>query len=129
MHELSIACSIVETAEEALQNVSEQRVKIVRLKIGKLSGVVKDALLFSFDIAAQNSLLAGAKLEIEEVPVVVRCNACEKNIELGHPPIFRCPTCNEPTPDILQGRELEIVSLELEDLENKEPRNGNAANR
>jgi Zn finger protein HypA/HybF involved in hydrogenase expression len=34
--------------------------------LGALSGVVKDALLFSWDLACEDSPIAGAKLEIEE---------------------------------------------------------------
>jgi hydrogenase nickel incorporation protein HypA/HybF len=114
MHELSIAVSIVETVEENLPT-ADTKVKTVFLKIGKLSGVVKDALTFSFDIAAQDSGLAGAGLEIEELPVIVHCKECKKDLELDDPPIFRCPVCKNFTPDIRQGKELEIVSVELRD--------------
>jgi hydrogenase nickel incorporation protein HypA/HybF len=114
MHELSIAVSIVETVEENLP-AADTKVKTVFLKIGKLSGVVKDALTFSFDIATNDSNLAGAKLEIEELAVIVHCRTCDKDLELDDPPIFRCQICKNPTPDIVQGKELEIVSVELTD--------------
>lgn len=117
MHELSIAVSIVETVEENLPP-EDVKVKKVFLKIGKLSGVVKDALLFSFEIAAKDSRLENAKVEIEELAVIVNCKNCEKESELGNPPIFRCGFCGEATPEIVQGKELEIVSVELEDDEN-----------
>ncbi len=114
MHELSIAVSIVETVEENLP-LTDTKVKTVFLKIGKLSGVVKDALTFSFDIATQDSNLEDAKLEIEELPVIVHCEECDKDLELDNPPIFRCKVCEKPTPLIIQGKELEIVSVELSD--------------
>ena len=112
MHELSIAVSIVESVEENLPSPDE-RVEKVFLKIGAMSGVVKDALLFSFDIAAEDSQLSGAKIEIEEVPVVVRCSECGVETELGNPPIFKCKDCGRPTSDIKSGKELEIVSVAL----------------
>lgn len=114
MHELSIACSIVETVEEYLPTENSRALKIF-LKIGKMSGVVKDALLFSFDIATQDTRAAGAALEIEEVPVIVHCDLCGTDSELGNPPIFRCAGCGANTANILQGREMEIVSIEIED--------------
>lgn len=114
MHELSIACSIVEMVEESLPS-EQTRVKKVFLNIGKLSGLVKDALLFSFDIAAQDTKLEGATLEIEEIPVIVHCDKCNVDSELGNPPIFRCKDCGESTANILQGKEMEIVSVEIED--------------
>lgn len=114
MHELSIACSIVEMVEENLPNENTQ-VKKVFLKIGKLSGVVKDALNFSFEIAAQDTRLADATLEIEELSVIVHCDKCNTDSELGNPPIFRCKDCGESTANIIQGKEMEIASIEIED--------------
>lgn len=114
MHELSIACSIVETVEENLP-APNTKVSKIFLKIGKMSGVVKDALLFSFEIAAQDTKLSGATLEIEELPVIVHCDECKHDSELGNPPIFRCENCGKSTAKILQGKEMEIVSIEIED--------------
>ena len=114
MHELSIACSIVEAVEENLPSPNAQVLKVF-LKVGKMSGVVKDALLFSFEIAAQDTKVQGATLEIEELPVIVHCSKCARNSELGNPPIFRCENCGESTANIIQGKEMEIVSIEIED--------------
>ena len=67
MHELSIAMSIVEIASEEAQRQGSARVEAVHLKLGALSGVVKDALLFSWDLACEDTPIAGARLAIEEV--------------------------------------------------------------
>lgn len=116
MHELSIACSIVETVEENLPTERAKATKI-NLKIGKLSGVVKDALLFSFEIAAEGTRVEGAQIEIEELPVLVFCRKCGESSELGSPPIFRCLICSESTAELIQGKEMEIVSIEFDDGE------------
>jgi hydrogenase nickel incorporation protein HypA/HybF len=65
MHELSIAVSLVEIATEEGGRLGG-RVCAVHVKIGQLAGVVKDALAFSYDIAAQDTPMAGSKLVIEE---------------------------------------------------------------
>ncbi len=54
MHELSIAMSIVEMAEEEAQ-LRNVKVSAVHLKLGKLSGVVKDALLSSYGMACDGT--------------------------------------------------------------------------
>ena len=59
------------------------RVIALHLKLGHLSGVVKEALTFSYEIACQGTALEGSKLIIEET----------------------------------EGRELEVVALELEEAE------------
>lgn len=81
MHELSIAMSMIEMAEaEAVARGG--RVTALHLKLGLLSGVAKEALEFSYEIACEGTALEGSQLVIEEA----------------------------------QGRELEVVALELEEI-------------
>ena len=65
MHELSIAISLVETICEELPALGAVRVAKVNLRIGALSGVAPDALAFAFDLATDNTRIAGAQLQIE----------------------------------------------------------------
>jgi hydrogenase nickel incorporation protein HypA/HybF len=67
MHELSIAVSIVELASEEAGALRGAHVEAVHLKLGALSGVVKDALLFSWDLACVDTPIAGCRLAIEDV--------------------------------------------------------------
>ena len=83
MHELSIALSMIELASEEVDRRGGGRVTALHLKLGSLSGVVKEALTFSYEIACQGTPLEGSQLVIEEV----------------------------------QGRELQVVALELEEVE------------
>ena len=113
MHELSIAQSLIEVAESAACDANATQVTCLHLRVGRLSGVVPASLLFCFDIAAEGTLLEGAKLKIEEVPVIVHCPVCQKDVTLVSTQRFRCPCCNAPTPEIVQGRELQLTSLEV----------------
>jgi hydrogenase nickel incorporation protein HypA/HybF len=67
MHELSIAMSIADAAEEEASKHAGSRVCAVHLRLGKLSGVVKDALLFSWDASCDGTSLTGVRLVVEEV--------------------------------------------------------------
>ncbi len=113
MHELSIALSIVEMATEELNKRGGAKVDAVHLKLGMLSGVVKDALLFSWEIACQGTTLESSRLEITEIPVVVHCENCKTDRRLAEINNFSCPICNEPTPEVMQGKELEVTALEI----------------
>jgi len=116
MHELSIALSIIECAsEEATRHGG--KITAVHLRLGRLSGVVKDALLFAYDLACEGTPLVGSRLLIEEVPVVVFCSQCDAERELASIQSFCCPVCGALTPDVVHGRELELVALELGVLE------------
>lgn len=112
MHELSIAYNLVDIASQAALEVKAARVEVVKLRLGVLSGVVKEALLFSYDVVIADTILAGSRLEIEELPLIVYCPQCEVESQLPGIQQFRCPRCGQPTAQIVQGKELDIVSLE-----------------
>lgn len=113
MHELSIAYNLIQVAEDAAKKAGVRRIEAVHLRLGALSGVVADALLFSYEIAAAGTLLEGTRLEIEEVPVAIYCPTCDIVSALDSIQSFRCPRCGQLSGDIRQGRELEILSLEV----------------
>lgn len=113
MHELSIALSIIELAGEEAERRGGVRVDAVHLKLGLLSGIVKESLLSSYELACENTAMEGSRLVIEEVPIVVYCANCQSRRTLRSMQSFACPVCNTLTPEVLQGRELEVVALEL----------------
>jgi len=114
MHELSIAMGIVEAALDEAQKRSVH-VSAVHLRLGALSGVVKDALLFSYEVACQDTVLQGSRLMVEDVPVVIFCSTCEKEQTLESVQSFACPVCGTPTMNILKGKELEVFALEVDE--------------
>jgi hydrogenase nickel incorporation protein HypA/HybF len=113
MHELSIAMSIVEMAEEESARHGGARVQAVHLKLGKLSGVVKEALLSSYEMACQATSLEGSQLLIEEVAVEVFCAQCDGPRLVTSIQCLACPECGTPTSTVLHGKELEVVALEI----------------
>ncbi|HXW91575.1 MAG TPA: hydrogenase maturation nickel metallochaperone HypA [Terriglobales bacterium] len=113
MHELSIAMSIVEVAQEEAKQRGVQ-VHAVHLKLGALAGIVKESLLSCYEMACGDTPLKGSRLIIEDVPVVVFCPACEAPRSLSSTQLFCCAECGTPTPRVLQGKELEVVALEVE---------------
>ena len=113
MHELSIAMSIVEMAQEEAERRGSVPIQAVHMRLGQLSGVVKEALLASYEMACEETLLAGSTLLIEEIPVEVMCPHCRTPRMVRSIQWFCCPECGAPTPDVLRGKELEIVALEF----------------
>jgi hydrogenase nickel incorporation protein HypA/HybF len=113
MHELSIATAIVELAEEESELRGGVAIDAVHLRVGALSGVVKDALLSCYGLASEGTRLEGSRLIIEEVPVIVYCPACAARAPLEALQAFRCPRCGAPTNEVVEGRELEVVAMEI----------------
>ena len=113
MHEMGIAIQIVEIATASIpEDMQHSRVAKVNLKVGKLAAVVPESLKFCFQVATKDTALEDAVLSIEELPVVARCNDCEKEWTISNP-AFTCPGCNSGSLEILSGRELDIESIEL----------------
>ena len=108
MHELAIAESVVETVT---QRLPDAKVTCVRLEVGALSGVVPESIRFCFDLAAEGTGLAGARLEITEPPARCRCRACGAQFQ-PESPVVLCP-CGSPDVAVLSGEQLTIVSVEV----------------
>jgi hydrogenase nickel incorporation protein HypA/HybF len=114
MHELSIAMSIIDLAEEEIEKRGATQVNAVHLKLGLLSGVAKDALLSSYGLACEGTALAGSSLLIEEVPIVAYCDTCDAPRPVSPVEWFVCPECRAPISRVLQGKELQVVGMEIQ---------------
>lgn len=112
MHELSIAVSIVDMAEEEAERRGV-KVDAVYLELGLLTGVVADALHFSYKMASDGTRLEGSRLVIKQIPVEVFCPKCNAQRVLSSMQWFCCPECGTPTSEIIHGKELAITALEV----------------
>lgn len=113
MHEMTLAQSILSVVLEAAKG---QRVRNVRLHIGKLQMVVPDSLDFSYRLVAAGTPAADAILEMREIPAVLRCGQCEAAVELDLPP-FNCRRCGSPDVEVMTGDEILVDAVELENTE------------
>jgi len=119
MHELSIALSIVDLVQEEMDSRGGVQIQAVHLKLGQLSGVVKEALLFSFELACEQTPLQGSKLVIEEVPVLVNCPNCRSHRPVRSLQCLCCAECGTPAYDIVEGREIFVTAVELRQHDNQ----------
>jgi hydrogenase nickel incorporation protein HypA/HybF len=111
MHELGITQNIVAIVNEYAQG---SKVSRVSLEIGKLSAIMPDAIKFCFDICSQGTVLAGATLEIIEIPGLAKCRQCGAEIALDKP--FGICKCGSVHLDLITGEELKIKEIEIEEV-------------
>ncbi|RMF58452.1 MAG: hydrogenase maturation nickel metallochaperone HypA [Calditrichaeota bacterium] len=114
MHELALADSIVSTVRREVERQNLPPVKTIVVRIGALSAVVPDALLFNYEVLTRDTPLERAKLVIEEVPVRARCRACRREFSVDGL-VFACPECDSGQIDVIAGEELDIAYIEVED--------------
>lgn len=113
MHELSVAISLVDTVKAVLEEEGGGHVASVSIAVGAHAGVVVDALTYAWGPASSGTALAKARLDIEEVPAIAWCEACEAEVELPGLRLI-CPGCGASLPELLSGRELDLLSVEIE---------------
>ncbi|PIS36310.1 MAG: hydrogenase maturation nickel metallochaperone HypA [Nitrospirae bacterium CG_4_9_14_3_um_filter_53_35] len=114
VHELSVAMNMIEMAESACVEQGYSRVEAVSIRVGRASGIMRDALVFAFDCAKAGTLAADARLDIEDVPVGGACNDCHAEFSVEEAFVFNCPACGGKSFQITSGQELHIVELEVD---------------
>ncbi|MDX8533123.1 hydrogenase maturation nickel metallochaperone HypA [Mesorhizobium sp. VK25A] len=110
MHELGITRSIVSIVEEAANG---RRVRRVTLDVGRLAGVIPEALSFCFDVVSKGTVLDGARLDIREIAGRCRCLDCSAEFETST--LYQACGCGSRHLERLAGEELKIREMELEE--------------
>ncbi|MBK2296692.1 hydrogenase maturation nickel metallochaperone HypA [Francisella philomiragia] len=109
MHEFSLCQSVINIAKKAAENNSKKVSKVV-VKIGNLAGVDVESFEFWFPVAANDSVLEQAKLEIIHEQAIAKCKACEHEFELTR--LYeQCPNCGSFEKDILKGKDMLVESI------------------
>ena len=112
MHEMSVAMSILDIADEQARAAGARVINRVELDLGGLAGIEVESLRFCFT-AARRGMAAEAELVINEIPGRARCAQCGTECMLEMP-MALCPECGGLALEILQGRELRVRSLNVD---------------
>lgn len=114
MHELSIALSVIDIVRAAAAEAGLTRVDTVRLRVGRASGVLPEALRFAFDCSKAGTPARAAALEIEEVPIGGCCEVCGGDFTSTELYVLACPLCGGASFRVTAGDELAVLDLEGE---------------
>ncbi len=113
MHELSIVQSLFEILEEKTKEYAPCRITFVKVRVGRLSGVVPDLLVSAFDTFKKGTPAEGAALEIETVAFQFRCRKCGGESFRDEPP-YLCTACGSADIELLGGMDLIVDRIEVE---------------
>ncbi len=112
MHELSLMEAVREQVLEQAERHGALCIDVIHLRIGSLAGVEPEALAWAFAQVMAGTPAAEARLRIENVPARCLCAVCATSFE-AEAGTCRCPRCGTASNRLLQGRELELASLEI----------------
>jgi hydrogenase nickel incorporation protein HypA/HybF len=114
VHELSIMGSILDIVLQHADKNGARKVTRINLRIGQLSDIIPDWAQTYFDMLSKDTIADGALLDIEHVPVKVKCRDC------GHEHTFKdkkwaftCVKCESTEIELLEGREFSVTSIEI----------------
>jgi hydrogenase nickel incorporation protein HypA/HybF len=113
MHEMSIAMSMIEIVREEMRKCDAKILRSVRLNIGKMSAIVPDALSFCFEVITKGTEMEGARLMMDVIPLKGYCHTCESEFGIKDY-VFACPSCGGTSIEIISGRELAVVEIEVD---------------
>ncbi len=113
MHEMAIAMALIGQTEVVAREQNARAIAGITVAAGRLSGVDPDALRAVFDLAAEETMAAGATLTVELIEAEVRCRGCGQRTQ-PKPPFIACVACSSPDVEIERGRELYIKSIDVD---------------
>ena len=114
MHEVSIAVSLLEIIEKKCREEGYPSVESLKIRVGKASGILPEAIQFAFEAAKQDTVARNAKLGIDFIPVRGICKDCAGHFECEPPYILECPFCNSSSFQVISGYEMELVEMEVQ---------------
>ncbi len=118
MHEMSLTTSLLDIVREEMSKHGASRLLLVRVRFGTLANVVPEALTMAFEVLTQGTEFEGARLELDEEPILLGCGECSR--EFSPPPsaaaqFSACPHCGQELGHlVLAGKALYLAHLEVE---------------
>ena len=113
MHEVGIMESVLQIAEAQARKSGASTIHEIRMRVGRMTGVVLESLDHAFAILKDGTMAASARLIVDEIPGACWCDGCKREFE-AEGMIGECPDCLRPSFEIRRGRELDVVSLEVD---------------
>lgn len=120
MHELSMAQGIFKTVmDTATENNAIEVTKVV-VEVGHLAMINPEQLNFLLGVIKEDSIAENAEFIVNEIPVEIECKECDYhgNVDIDgldhYAPIIRCPECDTPRINVLNGRDIIVKKIMIE---------------
>lgn len=120
MHELSMAQGIIDAVIETAEKNNATEVTSVVIEIGKLAMINPEQLKFMVDVLVENTIVADAKIEMNEIPVEIECKNCGFHGEAilddkdHYAPMVICPKCDSMKVSVLNGKDCIVKNIVIE---------------
>ena len=113
MHELTVVSNIFNIIMETAEKNNLSKISKVSLKVGRQRHLAPDLMKFAFDSVAENTIAAGAFLNIKRVDIQMKCRNCGLDFIVDDN-TYLCVSCGSAGLETLAGKDLLIESIEGE---------------
>ncbi|MBU0581171.1 MAG: hydrogenase maturation nickel metallochaperone HypA [Candidatus Margulisbacteria bacterium] len=113
MHEFGIIEGIFKIIEKTADENKITKISKVKLKIGQMRQVIPEMLQSAFEAVSKNTKAMGAALEIEHVPIIMKCKECGREFVVKND-TYTCPDCGGFKLEVISGQEVVLESVEGE---------------
>jgi len=116
MHELAICQALLRQIMEVAENRASERVGRIKLRIGPLAGVEPGLLRSAFPLVAAATPCEHAIIEIEDIPIRVRCQICGSTSQARSNRML-CTECGTWRVTLISGDEMLLAAVEFQDAQ------------
>ena len=111
MHEYGIVQSLIQSVEREAAAREATAVHQIRVRLGELSGVDPELFALAYETFREQTVCAGARMEITPVAASWDCPVCDRPIARGATLV--CPHCQTPA-RLRAGAEIILDRIEME---------------
>ena len=120
MHELGIVIEVVKQVELLAKQNDVEKVTMLTLEVGEVSGVVKEYFIDAFKwFVKKSEYMKECELEYVLVQGISYCEDCKKTYpttKFGK----ECPFCHSNRTYLVSGQEVKIRDIKVQNKEKKE---------
>lgn len=114
MHELGIMTGVLESARTAAKDAGATKLLGVSISVGEMTEAIEDALQFAFEALTEGDpFTEGATLTVNMIPPKSKCLDCGEVYVHDRFDMF-CPKCDSFATKLIEGKELQIDSIEVD---------------
>ena len=113
MHELAICQALISQVEDIAREHQVNKVTSILVQIGPLSGAEVPLIKAAYPIATIGTVAEDATLNIEVMPIKIRCNSCQQET-IATANRLICGECGDYHTQLVSGDEMLLASLELD---------------
>ena len=110
MHEATLGKSILRIV---LEKNGKNPIRAVRVSIGGAHALEENQLFSAWKALTSGTLAGESELVITRPPLRFQCRQCQNEFSPSEGLEWRCPGCDSVGLEIVGGREMEVVSIIL----------------